>query len=333
MSNIMNTLAKAGINAFFFLLVLCVFLAYLFPEWGTGNSPIPFNDFTYYGVSIIFFFYGVKLNPQSLKQGLSNYKLHLLIQGTTFLIFPAIILLLNAGLGKEGSLLWIGIFYLAALPSTVSSSVVMVSIAGGNLPAAIFNASVSSIIGIFITPLWMQMFMSASETGFDLSSTFIHLILQILMPLLLGISLHRLLGHWAMKYNRTLKKFDQLIILLIVFTAFSESFYQKMFEGQSLAELTLLSGSMLLLFLVMMGVMHLVSIYLGFSREERITVLFCGSKKSLVQGAVMGKVLFPDPVLLGVILLPLMVYHALQLIAGSAIAQRMALSLERNPET
>jgi sodium/bile acid cotransporter 7 len=130
-----------------------------------------------------------------------------------------------------------------------------------------------------------------------------------------------------------LKKFDQLIILLIVFTAFSESFYQKMFEGQSLAELTLLSGSMLLLFLVMMGVMHLVSIYLGFSREERITVLFCGSKKSLVQGAVMGKVLFPDPVLLGVILLPLMVYHALQLIAGSAIAQRMALSLERNPET
>lgn len=333
MSRISNTLAKAGINTFFFLLVLSVFLAYIFPRWGTEGSPIPFNDLTYYGVSFIFFFYGVKLDFKSLKQGLSNWKLHFLIQMTTFLIFPAFILLLNTGLGMQGSLLWLGVFYLAALPSTVSSSVVMVSIAGGNLPAAIFNASVSSIIGIFITPLWMQMFMSASGTGFDLSSTFLQLILQILMPVILGFSLHRVLGNWAMKHNQILKKFDQFIILLIVFTAFAESFYQKMFEGQSLSELVLLSGAMLFLFLLMVGIMHVLGLYLGFSREDRITVLFCGSKKSLVQGAVMGKVLFPDPVVLGVILLPLMIYHALQLIVGSAIAERMALELDKSPET
>lgn len=333
MSRISNALAKAGINTFFFLLVLSVFLAYLFPEWGTEDSAIPFNDLTYYGVSFIFFFYGVKLDLGSLKQGLSNWRLHLLIQVTTFLIFPAFILLFNAGLGIEGSLLWIGIFYLSALPSTVSSSVVMVSIAGGNLPAAIFNASVSSIMGIFITPLWMQMFMSASGTGFDLSSTFVQLILQILMPVVLGFSLHRVLGNWVMRYSQTLKKFDQLIILLIVFTAFSESFAQKMFEGQSGGDLLLLSGAMLVLFLFMMGVMYRLSLYFGFNRSDRITVLFCGSKKSLVQGAVMGKVLFPDPVVLGVILLPLMVYHSLQLIVGSAIAERMALGSDRSSET
>ncbi|MEX2592507.1 MAG: bile acid:sodium symporter family protein [Anditalea sp.] len=328
MSKIKNTLAKAGINTFFFLLVLSIFLAYHFPEWGSEGSVIPFNDLTFYGVSFIFFFYGVKLDPKSLKRGLSNWKLHLLIQVTTFLIFPAIILLLNAGFGAEGSLLWLGIFYLAALPSTVSSSVVMVSIAGGNLPAAIFNASISSIIGIFITPLWMEMFLSASGSGFDLGSTFIQLILQILLPVMVGFSLHRLLGKWAAKHNQTLKKFDQLIILLIVFTAFSESFAQKMFGEQSFSELFLLSGAMLLLFLCMMAVMNILSLYLGFSRPDRIAVLFCGSKKSLVQGAVMGKVLFPDPVVLGVILLPLMIYHALQLVAGSAIAQRMALREE-----
>src|SRR5690606_31182036 len=148
-----NSLAKAGINTFFFLLVFSIALAYFFPEFGTDNNIVPFILLTYYGISLIFFFYGVKLSLKNLIQGLSNWKLHLLIQATTFLVFPAVILILNALFGKDGSYLWIGIFYLAALPSTVSSSVVMVSIAGGNMPAAIFNASISSVIGIFITPL------------------------------------------------------------------------------------------------------------------------------------------------------------------------------------
>lgn len=329
MMTLKNTLANAGFNTFFFLLVLSIFLAYLFPQWGSDSSIIPFNEITYFGVSLIFFFYGVKLSPQSLIQGLSNWKLHLLIQSTTFLIFPGFILFLNYWFGAEGSLLWLGVFYLAALPSTVSSSVVMVSIAGGNLPAAIFNASVSSIIGIFITPLWMQMYLSASDTGFDLSSTFMQLILQILLPVILGIFLHRFLYGWAAAHNSNLKKFDQLIILLIVFTAFAESFAQKMFAGQGWGQLLVLSGAMLILFLMVMAIMYKVSLYFGFSRADRIAILFCGSKKSLVQGAVMGKVLFPDPVILGVILLPLMIYHALQLIAGSAIAQRMAMKEER----
>jgi sodium/bile acid cotransporter 7 len=328
MLTLKTTLARAGFNTFFFLLVFSIFLAYLFPHWGSDTGIIPFNEITYFGVSLIFFFYGVKLSPQSLIQGLTNWKLHLLIQSTTFLIFPVFILILNYLFGAEGSLLWLGIFYLAALPSTVSSSVVMVSIAGGNLPAAIFNASVSSIIGIFITPLWMQMYLSATETGFDLSSTFMQLMLQVLLPLILGISLHRILYRWAAAHNTTLKKFDQLIILLIVFTAFAESFEQKMFEGQGWGQLLALSIAMMFLFLMVMAVMFKLSLYFGFSRADRIAILFCGSKKSLVQGAVMGKVLFPDPVILGVILLPLMVYHALQLIAGSAIAQRMALKKE-----
>lgn len=323
MPTIMNTLAKAGINGFFFLLIFSILLAWAFPAWGMEGSLVPLDDITYYGVAVIFFFYGVKLSPQSLKLGLSNWRLHLLIQATTFVLFPVLILLLYLFFGEEGSLWWLGVFYLAALPSTVSSSVVMVSIAGGNLPAAIFNASVSSIIGIFITPLWMQLFLNASGTSFDLTDTFMKLIIQVLFPVILGFSLHRLLASWATKYNQTLKKFDQLIILLIVFTAFAESFGQKMFAGQSAGELFLLGAAMLLLFFLMMGLMYWLCNLLGFIREDRITVLFCGSKKSLVQGAVMGRVLFPDPVVLGVILLPLMIYHTLQLMAGSAIAQKM----------
>ncbi|MBT1703944.1 bile acid:sodium symporter family protein [Chryseosolibacter indicus] len=317
-------LEKAGFNGFFLALILMVVLGWLFPFYGTEHSPIPFSSITTYGVSLIFFFYGVKLSPAQLKEGLSNWKLHMLIQSTTFVFFPLVVLAFSFLLDGEYELLWLGTFYLAALPSTVSSSVVMVSIAGGNLPAAIFNASISSIIGVFITPLWMSSFIDETGGAADLNDVVIKLCLQVLVPVILGFSLHKWLGNWASRFKNELRYFDQFIILLIVYTAFAESFYGNMFRNHSLIEIILLGMLMLGFFLVMVAFMNLLSNLLKFSREDRITIIFCGSKKSLVQGAVMGKVLFPDPRALGVILLPLMLYHALQLLAGSAIAQRLA---------
>ncbi|MCC5937949.1 MAG: bile acid:sodium symporter [Lunatimonas sp.] len=323
MRSIKTTLAKAGINTFFFLLVLSILLAYLFPEIGSTGSWIPLDGITYYGVAIIFFFYGVKISPGALKAGLANWKLHLLVQVSTFLFFPAVILTLLAIWGNEQSPLWIGTFYLAALPSTVSSSVVMVSIAKGNLPAAIFNASVSSILGIFITPIWMSLYLTGADGDYQLTDTIYKLIVQVLIPVLVGFSLHRYLGEWVAAQQKWLKNFDQSIILLIVFSAFANSFAEKMFEGQSLQALVVLSALMLLFFLAMMGLMYGLSRLMSFSYADRVTVLFCGSKKSLVQGAVMGKILFPDPVVFGVVLLPLMIYHTQQLIVGSALAERL----------
>lgn len=317
-------LSKVGINGFFFGLIGVVVLAYFFPSFGTEHSILHLPQIAEYGVSLIFFFYGLKLNPEKLKNGLSNWKLHLVIQLSTFMLFPLIIL----GIGyvlpiNTSSPLWLGVFYLAALPSTVSSSVVMVAIAGGNLPAAIFNASISSIIGIFITPIWMSRILEQQDANFDVSHVILHLLLAVLLPVVLGFLLHKKLGHWVERYNNTLRLFDQSVILLIVYTSFCASFASNMFSGHSTSEIIQLGAWMLLFFLVMFGLMDLLSRWLGFNRPDRITVLFCGSKKSLVQGAVMGKVLFPNPEILGVVLLPLMIYHALQLMVGSMIAQRM----------
>lgn len=323
MSRIRENLKKVGFNTFFFLLVGMIFLAKAFPEWGTDASPLPLKTITGFGISFIFFFYGVKLSPQKLKEGLSNWKLHLVVQSTTFLVFPLVVLFFYALWGDPDSYLWLGTFYLAALPSTVSSSVVMVSIAGGNLPAAIFNASISSMVGIFITPLWMDLMLPETAMSFDLTDTFIKLTLQVLLPVIVGLMLHSRLIKFVNNYQNALKNFDQGIILLIVFTAFAESFAENMFEGHSAAALIGLGVLMLAFFFLMMGLMYLISGLLKFNRPDMITVIFCGSKKSLVQGAVMGRVMFPDPVVFGVILLPLMVYHALQLMAGSAIAQRL----------
>jgi len=311
-------------NVFILCLVGAIFLAWLYPAPGTTDSPLHLSTFCTYGVSIIFFFYGLRLSPKQMAEGLVNWKLHVLIQTTTFIVFPFLLLTLNHFFNTNtSSLLWLGALYLASLPSTVSSSVVMVSIAGGNIPAAIFNASISSIIGIFITPLWMSPWLD-QHGDFEMSNTILKLCLQVLLPVTVGFLLHSRLGHWSEKMKKTTKNFDQFIILLIVYTSFCVSFDQQMFSGFSFFHILFLGILMLVLFAVVFLLIGFLSTSLGFSRENRITALFCGSKKSLVQGAVMGKVLFPNQAILGIVLLPLMMYHALQLLAGSTIAHQMA---------
>jgi sodium/bile acid cotransporter 7 len=257
--------------------------------------------------------------------------LHILIHGSTFVIFPLLILIIRPLFqGSDSILLWTGIFYLAALPSTVSSSVVMVSIAGGNVPAAIFNASISSLLGVFVTPMWMSAVVSViSGTDFaDFGSIIWKLSLQILFPVALGMLLNRRWGKFSEKYRRPLRMFDQSVILLIVYTSFSASFSRHLFDGFSWMATAGCIVGMLALFLVVLGFVKMVCRLLKMNREDAITAQFCGSKKSLVHGTAMSKVIFSGYGSVGVILLPVMLYHALQLIVVSAIARKMSRHTE-----
>lgn len=321
----LNTLANVGLDGFVLALLGMIGLAYIYPYPGTKASPFHLGEIANYGVSLIFFFYGLKLNPEKLRAGLSNWRLHSVIHLTTFVVFPLLIWAMRGlFVVQHGEMLWLAIFYLAALPSTVSSSVVMVSMAGGNIPAAIFNASISSLLGVFLTPLWMSLVLQAGSGNYELGQVITKLALQVLLPVVLGILLHSRWGAFAERYKSALRNLDQSIILLIVYTSFCESFAEGIFRSYSLADIFLLGVGMVALFFGVYGLVHLISRGLRFNREDRITALFCGSKKSLVQGAVMSKVLFANAAAAGIVLLPLMLYHALQLIIVSILAQKMA---------
>ncbi|MBW7468799.1 bile acid:sodium symporter [Pontibacter aydingkolensis] len=317
--------SRFGLDWFLLALILVIVLAYLWPQLGVDREPVSLGDLAAYGVSVIFFFYGLRLSPEKLRIGLSSWRLHIVVQLCTFILFPLLVLPFHTLFeGSRNELLWLGTFYLAALPSTVSSSVVMVSIAGGNIPAAIFNASISSLIGIFITPLWMGLFLQASTESFDIWSIMGKLVLQVLLPVILGVVLHRFWGNFAENNKSKMRLFDQVIILLIVYTSFCESFARDMFSGYSISTLLILGVTMLALFFLVYGLIYFLSKLLGFNRDDSVTAIFCGSKKSLVHGTVMSKVLFPDANVVGIILLPIMIYHALQLLAASIISQQMA---------
>ena len=313
------------LDKFVLAILVAIVVAYFFPQWGIATSPIPLDTISAVGIALIFFLYGLKLSPQKLKAGLGNYKLHLLVQACTFLVFPLVVLLFRPLIqNAEHELLWLSFFFLAALPSTVSSSVVMVSIAKGNIPAAIFNASISGIIGIVITPLWMGLFIDDMQTDFDFTEIYMNLVLQILAPVILGLLLQRFWGAFIQKHTKKLTLFDKSIILLIIYKSFATSFTDGVFSGVSLFDLAILVVGVLFLFVLVYMLTGRIATALGFSIEDRITAQFCGTKKSLVHGTVFSKIIFGGMPGLGLVLLPLMLFHASQIMIISAIASRFA---------
>ncbi|WP_276167310.1 bile acid:sodium symporter family protein [Zobellia alginiliquefaciens] len=316
---------KINIDGFVLSVIAVIGIAYIFPQWGVPGSKIPIDTISTIGVSLIFFFYGLKLSPEKLNSGIKNWKLHLLVQASTFVIFPLLVLLFRPLVqNQEQEIIWLAFFFLAALPSTVSSSVVMVSIAKGNIPAAIFNASISGIIGVLVTPLWMGLFVQNAQSDFDFTDIYTKLIVQIILPVIVGFLLQRFLGEMAQRYGKQLTLFDKSIILLIIYKSFAESFAGNVFSSVSILDIVLLLFAVVILFYTVFLLTGFLALKMRFDLEDRITAQFCGTKKSLVHGTVFSKILFSNMASIGIILLPLMLFHATQLLIISVVASKMS---------
>ena len=309
-------------NKFIVSLFVAILIAYLLPQ---GPELLHLKIITDIGIGLIFFFYGLKLSPKELRLGFSNYKIHILVQLTTFLVFPILVLgMLPFFESGTGSNLWLALFFLAALPSTVSSSIVMVSLARGNVPSAIFNASLSGLIGIFVTPLWLSVFMSDSAE-FEFLAVIQKLFLQVLLPLIIGLILQQFFGDWARKNSSKISFFDKSVIVLIVYSSFSAAFVSELFLSVGVLDLVkLLILVLLLFFIVYFGIGRLCQMF-GWKIEDRITAQFCGTKKSLVHGSVMVKIIFGSSAANALFLLPIMLYHVLQLLIIAVFAEKFRI--------
>ena len=306
-------------HGFIAAIFIAIGVAYFFPQ---GIDLLPLKTITDIGIGLIFFFYGLKLSPAEFKAGVVNYKVHIIIHLTTFIIFP-LLCLLCLPLFEEGlkSDLWIALFFLGTLPSTVSSSVVMVALAKGNLPTAIFNASLSGLIGIVATPLWIG-FILEKTADFDFLVVLQKLCLQIILPLAIGLFFQRYFGNLARKYGKQLSLFDKTTIVLIIYSSFSNSFTSSLVESVELYDLLKMAGIVLVLFFAVFFGLALFSNLLGLNTEDKIAAQFCGTKKSLVHGSVMVRVLFGSSANSGLLLLPIMLYHSTQLILVAWFAEK-----------
>lgn len=282
------------------------------------------DGFNALAVFALFFLYGARLSRQALWTGLKHGRLHVAVLASTFVLFPLLTSLALSWLGERlNPALLSGLWYLAFLPSTVQSSIVFTSIAGGNLSAAICSASLSSILGVFLTPLCLLVFFNdvSSLAALDFSSSFLKVSGQILLPFVLGQVFHRRLASWLAKKAAYFKPLETGMVLLMVYSSFSASVLSGLWTQFAWLELLYLTLICLLLLLVILAATWFLGGVLAFSPEDRLVLLFCGSKKSLVTGVPMAQILFAQT---GALLLPLMMFHQLQLMLCAALAEHFA---------
>ncbi len=306
-----------------------VALAWLFPAPGAAGGWLHPELLTKAGIALIFFLHGLALSFAALKAGTLRWPLHLVVQLGTFVLFPLIgIGLLAALAGRVSPELRWGVFYLCALPSTVSSSVALTAAARGNVPGALFNATLSSVLGVFLTPLWMAWAMRTGGATLPLGPVILDLVYWLILPLVVGQLCRPWLAGWAQRNKAGINRADRGTILLLVYTSFCDSFQERIWAGHGWGLLVGVTLGAAALFGVVMLVSGGVARALGFSREDRIAAMFCGSKKSMASGVPMAKLLFGAQAGLGVILLPIMIYHPLQLLLCGWLAGRWARTAE-----
>ncbi len=306
-------------------MVIAMFLAYLFPAPGAAGSSMHPELVIKGGIALIFFLHGAQLSFTALKDGVSRWKLHFIVQATTFLVFPLIgLVLMHLAKPWLSADLELGLFYLCALPSTVSSSVAMTAAARGNVPVAVFNATISSIIGIVLTPLWMSLVVTQQSGHMDTFGVILDLVQWLLLPLIIGHLLRPLIGAFITRHKAYVSKVDRLTILLLVYTSFCDSFANHVWSGHGTLTMVITVATTVLLFFAVLGGLIFFCKKLEIEPGYRAAVVFCGTKKSLASGVPMAHLLFTGNPALGLILLPIMIYHPLQLFICGPLANHWA---------
>jgi sodium/bile acid cotransporter 7 len=306
-------------DPFIVALLAAAVIASFVPATGTALEVL--KQAAVVAIGLLFFLYGARLSTAETIAGLTRWRLHLLILSTTFVVFPLLGLatrLLEGNLLKPS--LAAGVLLLCLVPSTVQSCVVYTRIAGGNVAGAVVSASMSNLIGVFLTPALVALLM-AGDARVD-AGAIVRIVLQLFAPFVLGQLLRPLIGRFVARHDAQLKRFDRSSIVLVVFVAFSEGAEAHIWSEQSVWSVLAVALVCAVLLAVAMGWTVLIGRVAGLPRADRIALLFCGSNKSLASGLPIASVLFAgDDVAL--IVLPLMLYHQLQIITGAVLAKRL----------
>ncbi|ELI5718137.1 bile acid:sodium symporter [Vibrio fluvialis] len=325
----MNVLAKLKKEWFLVGMVVAIALATATSEFGRSGGVIHLDQLTGIGIAIVFFLHGLGLSPQAIKAGLTNWRLHVYIQMATFVVYPILwVIFGEAFLAYMPSALAFGFCYLLVLPSTISSSVAMTSVGKGNVPGAIFNASLSSILGVFITPLLIQLFMGFEGVQLDLLDSVISISKLLLLPMIAGQIMRPYLVAWVDRHKAVVNKVDKYVILLIVYNAFCDSVVNGIWSEFSVG---LLATSIIICTVILLVMVHLIqwgARRTKFTLPDEVAAVFCGTKKTLAAGIPMAKVIFGADPSLGMILLPIMLYHPIQIFYCAVLANRYARQSE-----
>jgi len=309
-------------------LAAAVAVASALPARGWGA--VFFDALTTAAIALLFFLHGLRLSREAIVAGIGHWRLHLVVFAATFALFPALGLLLRPVLlPLVTPQIYTGVLYLCVLPATVQSAIAFTSLARGNVAAAVCSASASTLLGVFITPVLVNLIVlpqsawgAQGDAGVSLDSIE-KILLQLLVPFIAGHLLRPWLSGWILRHARVTGLVDRSTILLVVYAAFSAAVIEGLWRQMPLAAL----AGLVLVCALILGLVLCCTTFaargLGFDTADEITIVFCGSKKSLASGVPMANVLFPAQAV-GAVVLPLMLFHQMQLMVCAVIAQYYA---------
>jgi sodium/bile acid cotransporter 7 len=315
---------RSRVDPFVAAILVTVGIAWLLPARGGAAGAA--GDATTVAVGLLFFLYGVRLSPAEAMAGLRHWRLHLTVLAATFVMFPLLGLATRVLVPSVLTpALYAGVLFLCALPSTVQSSIAFTSIARGNVAAAICAASLSSLVGVIVTPLLVGLMVNTGGGGVSAKSV-VDIVLRLLVPFAAGQISRRWIADWVQRHRKVLGLVDRGSILLVVYTAFSAGVVAGIWHQLSAVRLAAVVVICTVLLCIALAATWFGASRLGFDRADRITIVFCGSKKSLAAGLPMATVLFAGQGAgaVGLIVLPLMLFHQIQLMVCAALARKWA---------
>jgi len=319
---VLQRLARLPVDTFLLALLAVVALAAVFPAGGSAANVL--SVATKVAIALLFLLYGARLSPNEALHGLRHWRLHLLVLAATFVAFPLLGLAARALVPSVLTPdLYTGVLFLCLVPSTVQSSIAFTSIAHGNVPAAIVSASLSNILGVVLTPLLVVLLMHTTGAPRIDGSAVLDIVVQLLLPFIAGQLLRPWLAPWVHRHALVTKAFDRGSILLVVYTAFSMSIAEHIWSTVSPWRVVAVAGVCVVLLAIMLAVTVGMSGLARLNRADATVVLFCGSKKSLASGLPMALVFFGTGAV-GLIMLPLIIFHQIQLFVCAVIASRMS---------
>ncbi|MDE2431842.1 MAG: bile acid:sodium symporter [Burkholderiales bacterium] len=310
-------------------MVLAVVVASVWPEAGRSQGVLHLGTVTDIGVLGLFFLHGMGLSTESLKDGASRWRLHLLVQSCTYVWFPlwwaVCVLLVGRWVPHD---LQMGFFFLAVLPSTVSSSVAMTALARGRVAAAVLNATLSTLLGVFLTPLLVSLVMGGQGgAAMDVGQTMLKIAKMLLLPFALGHLSRRWLLPVITRFKPVTNIYDRLVIVLLVWSAFSDAVADGLWSRHGVGLLVETAVGAVVFLLPTLWVSRWLARRQQFEVEDEIVAVFCGSKKTMASGMPMAKLLFGGSAAMGVLILPIMIYHQLQMFVCTVLARRYASRL------
>ncbi len=323
-------LARLRLDPFTLALLGAVLLAAFLPA--SGRAAAVLDVVADLAIAALFFLHGARLPRAAVVGAIKHWRLHLFALAVTFGLFPALGLFGGLFLpGAIGQPLYTGVLYLCILSSTVQTSITLTSIAGGNVAAAVSAATLSNVLGMFLTPVLAGIFLATEGGGMSLSGLG-SVLLQLLLPFVLGQALQPWIGTWVSARRKLFSYTDRGSVVLVVYLAFSRAVIAGVWRQLSPMSFAILLATIVVLLAIVLSVIRVAARLLGFNRADEATLVFCGSQKSLVSGIPIANVLFTGAEA-GIIVLPLMIYHQLQLLTGAVLARGYARANAAKPPT